>query len=205
MAELRLFGDYMEDHRERMRRVVEVMDRLGVRYAVIGGHAVSYHWKPRLTVDVDFIVGEKALSKLLRELPRAGFVVERRGEIVRLWDAGADPAVDDPVVDLLPAEYNRTQLEALKSAEPVRYQGMELRIVTREALVALKYLSATSPHREEGDKHQDVADLIHVVKQSFSDGQARAARHLVELTYPGIGADFDRLLDNIRGGRPIAI
>lgn len=33
---------------------VEILERHGVRYLLIGGHAVSFHGYPRLTADVDF-------------------------------------------------------------------------------------------------------------------------------------------------------
>lgn len=205
MPEFKFFWDYMAEQLDRIRRVIDLFTALNIRYALVGGHAVSYHWKPRLTVDVDFIVPANALSRLERELPAAGFIVEKRGEILRAWDPSSDPKQDDSVVDLLPAEYNEAQREALRTAVEVRYQDLVLRVVTRPALVALKYLSAISGTRVHEDKLQDAVDIAHLVKKSWPAEDAGEARRLVTLSIPDCGGDFDRLVDDLLHGRPITI
>jgi len=205
VPKLRFFWDYMNEQTERIRRVVGVLRRLRIPYALIGGHAASYHGRPRVTVDVDFLVAGKSLPRLEAALPEEGFVVRRRGEVLSAWEKGQDPAADEPVVDLVPAEYNRTQEEALRTAEQVRYQKILLRVVTRPAVVALKYLSAVSPHRAAPDKAQDVADLGHIVKQSWTPADQVEARRLVDLSNPGLSRDLDRLIDDLVHDRPITI
>ena len=92
----------------------------------------------------------------------------------------------------------RPQAEALRGAGPVRYQGLTLRIVTRPAVVALKFLAATSPHRDRLDKMQDVTDMGHIAKQAWSDEDDAEARRLVERTQPGAGRDLGQLIDDLR-------
>lgn len=205
VPELRLFWDYMTEHVERIRRVVAALQRRRARYALIGGHAVSHHGRPRLTVDVDFLVSARALPGVRAELERSGFVVRKRGEVLSAWDADADPAADEPVVDLVPAEHNRTQAEAIRGAVTATYQGIPLRVVTRPALVALKFLSAMSRTRGHGDRLQDVADISHLVKKSWKREDAREARRLVELSHPGAGPEIGRLIDDLLHDRPVTI
>ena len=205
MRELRFFWDYMSEQVDHLRRVLQLLRRRRIRYALVGGHAVSFHWKPRLTVDIDFLVPERALAGLERALPEQGFVGQRRGEVLRVWNAGADPKEADPVVDFVPAEHNRTQHEALRTALDAVYQELAVRVVTRPALVALKFLSATSATRAVGDKHQDLADLAHLVQQAWSPADAREARRLIELSHPGGGSDLDRLIGDVLAGRPITV
>jgi hypothetical protein len=205
VRELRFFWDYMNEQVDRIRRVLQLLHRRRVPYALVGGHAVSFHWKPRLTVDVDFLVPARALAGLERALPDAGFQGQRRGEVLRAWEAGADPAADDPVLDFVPAELNRTQEEALRTAVDALYQELAVRVITRGALVALKFLSARSATRAPADKHQDVADLAHVVQQAWSAADAAEARRLVGLSHPDGGRELDRLIGDIVAGRPITI
>jgi hypothetical protein len=205
VRELRFFWDYMSEQVDHLRRILALLRRRRVRYALVGGHAVSFHWKPRLTVDIDFLVPERALAGLERALPEHGFVGQRRGEVLRVWVAGADPATSDPVVDFVPAEFNRAQEEALRTALDVVYQKLPLRVVTRAALVALKFLSATSEARAVADKHQDLADLAHLVQQAWRPADAREARRLVGMSYAGAGGDLDRLVGDILAGRPITV
>ena len=205
MAAFRLFWDYMSEQVDRIRRVVGVLDALGVKYALIGGHAVSYHWRPRVTVDVDFLVPAKSLARIQAALPAAGFIVEQRGELLRAWELGADPTKDEPVVDLVPTEFNETQREVVRTAIDVSYQGVALHMAGRAALVALKFLSAISMTRQQLDKMQDVTDLGHVVRQSWTPKHMAEARRLVERSYPAGGDELEKLIDDIQNGRPITI
>src|SRR5207244_1187088 len=102
-------------------------------------------------------------------------------------------------------ELNRMHAESLKSTVARRYQGVPLRVVTRAALVALKYGSAVSPSRSVADKAQDVADLGHVVKARWSSRDQKEADRLVDLAVPGSSKDLDRLIDDLLHDRPITI
>ena len=195
----------MNEQTKIIRRVVTLLRKHRVRFALIGGHAVSYYSRPRVTVDVDFLVSRKSVGVLETTLGRAGFQVEQRGEVVRLWAASADPKADEPIVDFVPAEYNATQLEAFKTAREIRYQGISLRMVTRPALVALKFLSAASEHRAAPDKAQDVADLGRLVKQAWTPEDAAEAGRLVDLSQPGASKDLAQLIDDLIHDRPITI
>ena len=195
----------MSEQLDRIRRVVGLLDSLKLKYAMIGGHAVSYHWRPRMTVDVDFLVPSRSLGRIEAALPESGFIVERRGEILRAWDAGADPAVDESVVDLVPADFIETQREAVRTAIDVDCMGIAREVVNRPALVALKFLSAPSPTRQSGDKHQDITDIIQIVRQKWSPKLTSEARSLVERSYATGGVEFEKLVDDILMGRPITI
>lgn len=158
-----------------------------------------------MTVDVDFLVAARALGRLDEAMSKEGFLTRRRGDVLRVWEAGADVDRDEPIVDFVPAELHATQKEALRTAIEVTYQGVHLRVVTRAALVALKFLSATSGHRAAADRAQDVADLGHVVGQSWTNPDAAEARRLLDLYRPEAGVNLDRLIDDLRNDRPIQI
>ena len=200
-----MFWDYMAEHLDRIRRVVAMLDRLNVKYALIGGHAVSFHARPRLTVDVDFLIEMKKLSAIEKALPEAGFVVRRRGDVLSAWEAGMDPDADEPVLDFVPAELSDTQAEVLRSAIEVSYQTIKLRMVTRPALIALKFLSATSLYRAVGDKAQDVADIAHTIEKSFTDADLAEAFRLVAASNPAAANEMSKLIDDLRHGRKITI
>ena len=61
------------------------LDKLGVRYAAIGGIAVGAHGAPRGTKDVDFLVGEEAFE-------HHGMLVSfRAGLPIVFGDVAVDP------------------------------------------------------------------------------------------------------------------
>ena len=51
------------------------MNSRGVRFVIVGGHAVAFHAKPRFTKDIDLFVeaAEENADKLLRALEDFGF------------------------------------------------------------------------------------------------------------------------------------
>lgn len=205
MAGLKLFWDYMLEHVERIRRIVEMLDRLHVKYALIGGHAVSFHARPRVTIDVDFLVAKNRLAAVEKALPDAGFIPRHRGDILSAWDQNTDPDAVEPIADFVPAELSATQADALRGAITARYQDLELRIVSRPALVALKFLSATSLTRGHLDKMQDVVDIGHTIEKSFTDADLAEARRLVAASNPPGANALSQLVDDLRNGRKITI
>src|SRR5262245_60699617 len=148
MQRLRLFEDFMTTQEQTIRQIVEIMRRAGVRYAMIGGHAVSVHARPRVTVDVDFLFSGKGDAQLQALFEAEGFHVERHGEVMRLWASSPPAEGDEPLADFIRAELNRTQIEALRTAVEVDYRGVSVCVVSKPALVALKFLSATSAKRD---------------------------------------------------------
>jgi hypothetical protein len=205
VAELKFFGDYMSEQSDRIRRVVSALESLGVQYALIGGHAVSYHLRPRVTVDVDFLVGMRDLSRIAAALQQVGFQAESRGEILRAWEQTANPQVDEAVVDIVPAHLNRTTAEALQSAVAASYEGSTLRVVARPALAALKFLAASSRERAQEDRLQDAADLARLLKANWTEEETTEATRLVALTRPGGDSEFIGFVADVHAGRPVTI
>jgi len=125
----------------------------GVAYAVIGGVAVGVRsGVPRATLDVDFAVTTTAdrdattAALVARGFRRTGvFVhsinfVHASGEPVQLaFDAAFDPMI--------------------ARAEPVRLGELELPVVTREDLLAMKRRAAADPSRRRSKALRDQADI----------------------------------------------
>jgi hypothetical protein len=132
-------------------------------------------------------------------------VARRRGDVLSAWDQGTDPDTDEPVLDFVPAELSDTQAEALRGAIEVQYQNIKLRMVTRPALIALKFLSATSLTRGHLDKMQDVVDIGHTIQSSFTDADLAEAQRIVAASNPSAADELSRLIDDLRHGRKITI
>lgn len=125
----------------------------GVAYAVIGGVAVGIRsGVPRATLDVDFAVPTTADREATTSaLATRGFrrtnvfthsmsFVHASGEPVQL---AFDPAFDPMIA----------------RAEPVRVGELELPVVTREDLIAMKRRAAADPTRRRSKALRDQADI----------------------------------------------
>lgn len=136
-----------------LAEVAGELRRREVRFALVGGIAVSLRAEPRFTAHVDLAIaveGDEQVERLVRDLRVAGFEVralverETRGRIatVRLRNRLG------VVVDLIAAN-SGIEAEVVEAAHPVVIdEAGEIPVATAEDLLAMKVLS-TAPHREQ--------------------------------------------------------
>ena len=167
--------------------VVEILQREKVAYAAIGALALSVHGAVRGTTDVDALLftTPQQLAKLRAVFDRAGFATElRRGD------------ADDPIPAMLvlsDRHNNHVELLAgLRGMDPavvsriveVPFMGVNLRIVGREDLIAMKcfaggpqdILDAQSAYRSAQGPVD--LDLLRAVTRRFG---RQAADHLEQV------------------------
>ncbi len=122
---------------------VEAVDRLGLRYALIGGLAAGYRSRPRFTQDLDFLLGVPALMlpNLLDDLRARGFAFDTEVTI-RQWTqehmtvlAFRDVRIDW-LKPLLPVYQHVIDL-----ARPEHWLNRPIRIASAEGLILTKLLA----------------------------------------------------------------
>jgi len=183
-------------------KVEALFDRLrseGIEWVLVDAEGINlYRKRPRATVDVDLVIRQRHVRKAARVLKELCTKVQEtevhwRGvlsEVPRLLE-----------VDLIKSGSHELFDAALD--QKVEFENVPVPRV--EALLALKYLSAISPGRAHGDKHQDAADFIH----AFNDNRGRIDRpFLVELAsraHRGARPDFEQFLQAVEAGKPIVL
>lgn len=155
---------------------------MGVKYAVIGGIAVSFRSVIRTTNDLDLAVvvnDDSEAESIVHRLMDLGYRPEIQLEsddtdrlsTVRMLSAGER----EVFVDLLFAS-SGIEREVVLGAEPIEiFSGLYLPVASRPALIALKVLSANPETRR-----RDIDDLQNLIEAS-SPAEVDAARHLTNL------------------------
>lgn len=150
---------------------------LRVRYALVGGLAVSCHVEPRFTRDIDIAVAlqdDAAAESLVGRLTARGYRVvalaeqEATGRLatVRLVPPGEDEA--GVIVDLLFAS-SGWEPDLVARAEPIEVAAaLVIPVALPVDLAALKVLA-----RDDARRPQDRVDLLALA--SRLDGEGRAA------------------------------
>ena len=193
---------------QALSELVSHLRRLKVRWALVGGMAVSARAEPRFTRDVDFAVSvddDKTAKGIVRALTAAGFtvltIVEQeatsRLSTVRLAPPGGDE--HGVIVDLLFAS-SGIESEIVDSAEEIALlEGLVVPLATTGHLIALKILSNDPVQRP-----QDGQDIANLLEHADPAEVTRAREALEMITSRGFNRNRDLvpLLEDALSRRP---
>jgi hypothetical protein len=187
-----LSGRTGPDMEATYRRVIDVLERVGAKWTLVGAHAVNTYVGPRATADIDLVIEAKLLKRVLRAL---------ESEFGRLetTDVGASLRVISLSLDLIRSDNHPLFRAALDRAE----NRGGVRVPPPELLVALKFLAAVSPWRRLADKKQDAADLINVYQAVGEDFDRAVAIEYGRTAYPGAERELADMLDKIDAGEDV--
>ena len=164
--------------------------RLGHRFALVGGLAVSVRAEVRFTRDVDLVVAvadDSAAESLAYELRSAGYTAvasvehetRHRLSTVRLMSPSGVK------VDLLFAS-SGIEGEIVDSATPVDFDGAgSVPVANAEELLAMKVLSMTET------RLQDRIDAQHLLQFTPKLDLSRVRQHLARITDRGYAGEQD--------------
>ena len=172
----------MSDLEAVLRRIIRSLQEREVRFAIVGGLAVSARSEPRFTRDADLCVAvssDAEAEALVHALRGDGYVVVALVEqeaTERLATARlSDPrtAEGGALVDLLFAS-SGIEPELVEQAEIIElFDGIEAPVATVPGLLALKVLS-----RDDRTRPQDRVDALALL-QVAAPGDVTSARELL--------------------------
>ncbi|MCK9461798.1 MAG: nucleotidyltransferase [Proteobacteria bacterium] len=129
---------------EDMKDLLALLERHGVAYAVIGGFAVNYYGYPRLTQDFDILVvpNDDNARRALAALDEFGFGrVGLRADFLAREGAALHMGVEPNRIDLLTSVLGVAPVEVVRRARFVDVDGVRLRLISRDDLIASKRAS----------------------------------------------------------------
>jgi hypothetical protein len=157
---------------KQIEELVEALNRLGVRFALIGGLALAPHKVIRATQDIDLLTDAVSADDIDQELTRLGYRCVHRSA-----DAG-NYLRGDERVDFLYAR-RPVARNLLAGAAELKTPFGVLRVVSPEGLIGFKLQAlANDPRRT-----QDLADIRALIRAN------RATLNMVEVR------EFFRMFD----------
>lgn len=145
-----------------IREVVGALESSGVRYATIGGFAMTLRGVQRATVDLDFILMLDDLAKADTILAGFGYQRAFRSENVSHY---ISPDGDWGRIDILHA-FRGPSLSMLDRSDSIEIEpGIALRVVQIEDIIGLKIQAlCNDPGRAESDWH-DIRMLVRTARE----------------------------------------
>ncbi|SRR5258706_5833462 len=152
----------MLDLYDELRILITALDEHKIQYALCGGIAMAIYNRPRATVDIDLLIGEDSLSKVIEVAKTLKYTV--RGldmtfandtvEIRRVSKIDGETGFVLSLDMLLVTPQIQQIWDARVRAD---WEGGKLSVVSREGLIALKKLSG---------RPQDLADISALVEDA---------------------------------------
>lgn len=188
---------------DALRRVTECLSDFEVRFALIGGLAVSARSEPRFTRDVDLIVeahSDDEAERLIHSLLGRGYGIHaqleqktaKRLATCRLIER-ANP--DGVIVDLFFANFGIEDEVLMTASEEEIAEGISLPIVQAEDLIALKLLAVSNRNRPRDS--EDILNLIEHIPAARLERTRELLRLMAErrpATATGLQQRLDELI-----------
>jgi hypothetical protein len=178
--------------------VIEVLERLGIPYMVVGGFAATFYGEPRLTIDVDIVMDMKYehIRPLVAAFPPSNYYVSEeavRDSLRRRYPFNVIQPATGAKVDLVPLSGDPFTRSAFQRRQRLAYDeaGHSATFITAEDIVVAKLIA----HREtESDKH--LRDARGVLTMQWGDLDLEAMRRVARAG--NVLATFEKLLEAAR-------
>ncbi len=167
--------------RQLLKRVASDLDRLEIRWAIVGGFAVSARAAPRFTNDLDFAIAvdsDEQAEAVVRSLVTEGYhlpVALEHNEVGRLSTVRLySPYTQRYLVDLLFAASGIEREAVAGSTSIAVVRGISAPVAQLPHLIAMKALSASDRRPRDWD---DIESLV----SRASDDELKESQRLVRL------------------------
>jgi hypothetical protein len=137
--------------------VIDVLERLGIPYMVVGGFAAIFYGEPRLTIDVDIVVDMKSehIGPFVAAFPIPDYYVSEEGirdSLQRRYPFNVIQPATGAKVDLVPLPRDPFTRSAFQRRQRLEYDqaGNTAAFITAADIILAKLLAF---QETESDKH----------------------------------------------------
>jgi predicted nucleotidyltransferase len=137
-------------------KLVEVLNRSGATWCMIGGLAVN-HWsaEPMATADVDIVISAKDVDSCVVALEEVGFKAERFAWSVNL--SGSSKVTIQISTDKFYESFPDRAIDA-------EVHGIAMRVASVEDTLAGKAAAYQDPKRRGSKRQKDLLDLVRLIE-----------------------------------------
>ena len=135
-------------------RVITLLAEHGIRYCVVGGHAVNAYVMPVVTSDLDLAVASEDLQRV-RDLLAHEFTPEPAAQSPNVSVIGSDLRVE------IQTDPRYAEFAARATVREVL--GLSLPVASLEDILSGKVWAVTDPARRPSKRQKDLADISRIL------------------------------------------
>lgn len=136
--------------------VIDVFERIGIPYMVVGGFAAIFYGEPRLTVDVDIVVDMQLqhVNRFVQSFPIPEYYVSEEGirdSLLRSYPFNVIQPTTGAKIDIVPLPKEIFSRHAFQRRQPLEYtDGKTAYFITPEDIIIAKLIAFQTT---ESEKH----------------------------------------------------
>lgn len=129
--------------KDHIKKLISTLNKLRIHYAFTGAFAVSYYGFPRISADIDILIGKNKnkLLKLASQLQPSGYDVAKADILNAIEECSHFPIFHKqkttPYFDIKIA-CEQDEKSAIHNCKTINYHGVKCRIVSVEDLIVKK-------------------------------------------------------------------
>jgi hypothetical protein len=143
------------DRTDLLKRLVDLFEREGVRYCVIGGQAVNAYVEPLVSLDLDVAIAAEQQARV-EALLAAVFRVERFPHSLNVSAPGSGLRVQ--------IQTDPRYASFVERAELREVLGRQLAVASVEDALQGKVWAAEDPSRRASKRQKDLADIARLIE-----------------------------------------
>lgn len=153
-----------------LERFFDLLDRHGVRYAVVGGQAVNAYVEPLVSLDLDIAITTEQLSEVERTLAEC-FIVKRFPHSLNVFQKGSDLRIQIQTDPRYGAFVGR--------AERHEVLGISLLVASLADTLQGKVWAAQDETRRGSKRQKDLADIARILEM-YSEFRPNVPREILD-------------------------
>jgi hypothetical protein len=135
--------------------LLDIMDREGIAYCVIGGLAVNAYVEPVVSLDLDMVVAASSLMRLKRAVAEA-FKVKEFPYSINLYSEDSDLRIQIQTDSRYQAFVGR--------AEEHKVLGYTMMVASLEDVLRGKVWAYSDEQRRRSKRQKDLADIFRIIE-----------------------------------------
>jgi len=135
---------------------LDILQKTGSRYCLIGGMAVNAYVEPVVSLDLDIAVAGQDLDKVCGAAARNGFKIKRYEHSINLALAGSDLRIQ--------LQTDSRYQDFILRARSKKVLGYRMKVAAVEDVLKGKTWAYQDETRRRSKRQKDLADIIRIVE-----------------------------------------
>jgi hypothetical protein len=136
--------------------ILDILEKNGWSYCVIGGIAVNAYVEPVVSLDLDIVVAGQNLDKVCEAAAKNGFKIEKYEHSINLAKAGSDLRIQ--------LQTDSRYQDFILRAKPKKVLGYRMKVASIEDVLKGKTWAYQDKKRRRSKRQKDLADIIRIVE-----------------------------------------